>query len=109
MSEEKTYNGWANYATWRINLELWDDDSWIDGQTFDDVYALSEHIKDQTDEILTGYGEKGDGVTLDYARAFVSDVDFVEIAEHIAEDHPEILERTDEEIEEDNKETEPHA
>ena len=24
---DKTYNGWTNYATWRVNLE------WFDGQT----------------------------------------------------------------------------
>ena len=22
MTEEKSYNGWANYATWRIMLEI---------------------------------------------------------------------------------------
>ena len=22
---DKTYNGWSNYATWRINLEIFDD------------------------------------------------------------------------------------
>ena len=24
MRTDLTYNGWTNYATWRINLELWD-------------------------------------------------------------------------------------
>jgi hypothetical protein len=102
MSEN--YNGWANYATWRIKLELWDDDSWIDDleQSFEDKYALQEYIKDQTDEILTGFGEKEDGVALDYARAFVADVDFYEIADSLIDDHPELLRDSEngEEVEE---------
>ena len=27
-----TYNGWANYGTWLINLHWGDDDQWIDEQ-----------------------------------------------------------------------------
>ena len=29
MSTEKTYNGWTSYATWRVNLEICNDD--LDG------------------------------------------------------------------------------
>ena len=32
MNTNKTYNGWYNYATWRLNLEIFDgmeiDDAW---------------------------------------------------------------------------------
>jgi hypothetical protein len=37
---DKTYNGWTNYATWRINLEMFDgcnltDDGWQKLDKFD--------------------------------------------------------------------------
>lgn len=92
--EQEKYQGWTNYATWRINLELWDDDSWIkDFEPVAGIYELSEYLKDTTDEILTGYGEYNEGAALDYARAFVSEVNFYEIAEHIAEDYPQIIKK----------------
>lgn len=107
MSEEKTYNGWANYATWRIKLEMWDDGSFWEGQegNFEDIHALAESIKESTDDMLTNFGENDSGFAIDYARAFVSDVDFYEIAHSIAEDYPELLaERTDEEENDDSTE-----
>ena len=27
---DKTYNGWTNYATWRVNLEVFDGGDWKD-------------------------------------------------------------------------------
>jgi hypothetical protein len=86
--ETTRYNGWANYATWRINLEICDDiiASLIGEQTFDDVGSLADYLEESVDEVLTNYGEKEYGLTLDYARAFVSDVNFQEIAEHAADD-----------------------
>jgi hypothetical protein len=84
--EDSRYNGWANYATWRINLELCDDitSSLIGEQTFESVYALSEYLKDAVDDILSNYGET-EGLAVDYARAFVADVDWYEIAGHAEE------------------------
>ena len=81
------YNGWTNYATWRINLEIFDgtdleDMSW-DGKT---LPQLVEALKEYTDELLTTYsagGPCGEGLTLDYARAFVSQVNWYEIAQHL--------------------------
>jgi hypothetical protein len=91
--QDTRYNGWTNYATWRINLEICDDivSSMIGAQTFDDVESLADYLKESVDEVLTGYGETTEGLALDYARAFVSDVNFQEIAEHTADD----LVRTD--------------
>lgn len=85
-----TYNGWTNYATWRINLEIFDgvdleDMSW-DGMSLSE---LAEALQEYTDELLTTYsagGPCGEGLTLDYARAFVSQVNWHEIAQHLLDD-----------------------
>jgi hypothetical protein len=76
-------NGWTNYATWRVNLEIVDEyvSSILGEQTFSDVAELRDHLEEMVDDVLTNYGEIKDGLALEYARAFVADVDFHEIAE----------------------------
>ena len=49
MSDTK-YNGWTNYATWRVDLEVFDGVNPNDFFTWDDVYDLSKQIKDWADE-----------------------------------------------------------
>lgn len=69
----ETYNGWTNYATWRVALEYFDG--------FEPDYEMgAESCKDMVTEHLE---EQGRGTTLDYALAFVSDVNWKEIAEHL--------------------------
>lgn len=76
MTDEK-HNGWSNYATWRIKLEIFDDDRYEEEVT-------AEQLKEECDEIISGFGEiKEPSLALDYTRAFVSDVDWYEIAESI--------------------------
>jgi hypothetical protein len=87
------HNGWTNYATWRINLEIWADEDWDQaGITFASIGELATYLDDTTDEILTNYGEGESGLALDYARSFVSDVNWHELAEHYAEDFPGLIE-----------------
>jgi hypothetical protein len=95
---DKTYNGWTNYATWRINLEVLGDegDSYDAGQ-FESVDALADYLEDYLDEVLTGFGQVQEGLALDYARSFVSDVNYHEIAERMAEDYPHIIKGNEEE------------
>ena len=79
-----TYNGWANYATWRVNLEIFDGfDITDNGWDRLDYFDLMDACKDYVDEILDMDG-KG-GLAVDYARAFVSDVNWHEIAKHLRE------------------------
>ena len=71
------YNGWSNYATWRINLEL------LDGLEIDysmpaDLYEFAEYLKDYCEEIL--FSSYPQGLAMDYALAFMSDVDWRQIA-----------------------------
>lgn len=97
-NEDKTYNGWRNYATWRIQLELVDD--YINSMLVDEDGEIEEvtpsQLEDYVDECLTNFGEIENGIALDYARSFVSDVDWYELAEHandaIAEHNKELQE-----------------
>ena len=93
--EKQTYNGWTNYATWRVNLEMFDGMKPCDfGDGHDSAYELSESLKYYADEILCqgcGY----EGLVLDYARAFLSDVDWKEIAAHMIDDYPQETEEVD--------------
>ena len=74
----KEYNGWTNYATWRINLEI------IDGIEIDTIIC-AEYIKELVEDVVFSQYELGNGSHLveDYARAFVSEVNFYEIAQSI--------------------------
>lgn len=79
---DTTYNGWRNYATWRVNLEVFDgmDPREMGWQRLD-KYELGEALKDYANEVLEC--NAGEGLALDYARAFISDVDWFEIARHM--------------------------
>ena len=73
------YNGWTNYATWRINLEIFDNFD-IDGYS-DDAYDLSMQLKDYAEEVI--FGEQDGTLIASYAFAFISDVNWYEIAENL--------------------------
>ncbi len=88
--KDETYNGWSNYATWRVNLELFSDG--IDEEErYDGIPELAENLKERADEAITEYGGRNEGLAVDYARAFLEDVDWREIAESLAEDYPSII------------------
>jgi hypothetical protein len=89
--EKTTYNGWMNYATWRVNLEIFDS---MEPEDFDikdedlgsaDVYELAQAMKDYAEQMI----EQGsqDGLAKDYALAFLGDVNWYEIAEVWVEAH----------------------
>ena len=93
MKNTTEYNGWTNYQTWRINLEV------VDGMTLEDfgfdlhevdtdevadVESLAEAIESYVEEIVTN--GVPDGLALNLAQSFLSEVDWMEIAEHIISD-----------------------
>lgn len=79
------YNGWTNYATWRVNLEMFDGFE-ID-PTLYEPHELADYLKETAIQVIEdGCSDKG-GFALDYALAFMSDVNWYEIAEHILEDY----------------------
>lgn len=91
MTDTK-YNGWTNYATWRVNLEMFD--AW----NLADIWQLDEiDMKDVTDfklgEILQEYAETrmnedatSESLALSYALAFLSGVNWSEIAQRIIDE-----------------------
>ena len=73
------HNGWTNYATWRVNLEIIDGYDWYEHEHVDADY-VKELVEDAVFGSLVG---NGNGLVEDYANAFLSEVNYHEIAEHI--------------------------
>jgi hypothetical protein len=79
--EKQTYNGWTNYATWRVNLEIFDGLDLMDyGWHRLDEYDLGKALKDHAEELIEQTSDEG--LARDYALAFLQDVDWRDIAEH---------------------------
>jgi hypothetical protein len=73
--DEKGYNGWANYETWRVMLEM------FDGYDPDGQWMTRDAVEEMADELLTmDLPNPSSCLALDYARAFLSAVDWREIA-----------------------------
>ena len=90
--KDREYNGWANYETWRIQLEVFDGMELSD--FVDDVRHIEREDVDVRDiatlleEYVCSYLEEtGKGLVLNLAMSFISNVDFEEIARHMIEDH----------------------
>lgn len=83
QQQKKTYNGWTNYATWRISLEWFDNFNPDENET--DVYQLSKLLENYVTETLEEMTVQST-LVLDYALSFVSDVNWYEIAEHLIEE-----------------------
>lgn len=83
MSNE--YNGWTNYETWRVNLEIFDElDISDEIHMADDAHYLADYLKEMAEEIVFSecrYDERRPTSLMEnYARAFLSDVDWYQIA-----------------------------
>ena len=80
--KDRTYNGWTNYATWRINLEMFDSEP----QGFDldqESNDLGHDLKDYAEEYIIETSREG--LARDYALAFLSEVNWYEIAKNLKE------------------------
>ena len=90
MSDTK-YNGWTNYATWRVNLEMFDGANWNDYYigSFPEPYDLGLALKEHTQDLIYEAGGGEGNIAVDYALAFLSDVNWYEIAAHMIADNIE--------------------
>ena len=81
---DTAHNGWKNYATWRVNLEIFDGmtASDITGRRVNARSELAEACKEYVEEVLEQ--STSEGLALSYAMAFLQDVDWWEIADHLA-------------------------
>ena len=78
----KEYNGWSNYATWRVNLEILGDIQWVE----EEIEILSpEMLEEYVENIVFEQYSGHFGLMEDYARAFLANVDYREIYESIIE------------------------
>jgi hypothetical protein len=79
---DTTYNGWSNYATWRVMLEI------FDGYDSDGRELSHQECRDYVEEILEmEIPNPSRCLALDYARAFLSDVNWHEIADAVNENN----------------------
>jgi hypothetical protein len=86
LNMKETYNGWTNYETWRVNLEIFDSLTPADFWGFEEVkegdsYEFSKALKDYAEEIICEQSQQG--IAQDYALAFISNVDWYSIAKHM--------------------------
>ena len=86
---DNRYNGWTNYATWRVNLEIFDG---FDPREYFtapdegfDASELVDYLKEYADDIVNGDVPEG-LLAASYARAFLAEVNWYEIAEHMLEE-----------------------
>lgn len=70
--KQETYNGWTNYATWRVNLEMFDgfDDESMEA---DDYKLVAIENMESSCDISS--------LAFDYAMAFLDEVNWHEIAQ----------------------------
>jgi len=72
---QANYNGWSNYATWRVNLEMFDDldqDGWND--------SSADDCKEYAEMVIENEATES-SLSLGYAMAFLQDVNWQEIAD----------------------------
>jgi hypothetical protein len=74
------YNGWTNYATWRVHLEIFDGATASDYGTWEPSDLVAD-LKDYVEQAIVLTSEAG--IARDYAMAFISDVNWYEIADHL--------------------------
>ena len=76
----ETYNGWTNFETWKVNLEI------LHGLTANDIWGEKcqpSWVANYVNEIVR---EGVEGFALSCVDAVLSQVNWNEIAEHLNED-----------------------
>ena len=86
INKVNDYNGWTNYATWRVNLEILGDIQWVE----EEIEILNEEMLEEYVEnaVFENNGISGHlGLMEDYARAFLANVNYREIYKSIKLDY----------------------
>lgn len=85
MMTDGKYNGWTNYATWRVRLEMFDG---YDGASENDLdaYDLGQDLRSMAHDTIC---EQSEGLAQGYALAFLDEVNWYEIAAAMIEDYRE--------------------
>jgi hypothetical protein len=88
MSTDTKYNGWTNYATWRVNLEIFDGfdpSDYFSAFDPENVSDFANALQEYAEQVLFECATV-EGLAADYARAFLAEVNWYEIAEHMIVD-----------------------
>jgi hypothetical protein len=87
--QNNTYNGWTNYETWRVNLEIFDGLSPRDiaGDGYDTPSELAPTLQAYAEDLI--FIDCNEGLARNYAVAFMSEVNWNEVAEHLIENYIE--------------------
>lgn len=94
--QDQTYNGWTNYATWRVNLEVFDGLNLRDHMDeIPDTYQVGQWAQEYAEELLDSAMREPVGIRSrmltpcdivdGWARAFLQNVDWHSIARHLIE------------------------
>jgi len=86
------YNGYTNYATWRVNLEIVDQMD-IEFAVEDDLRFDADMVKEWVEYAVFG-NESQNGFMFDYADAFLSEVNYYELANILNEEIEERINYT---------------
>ena len=83
----QSYNGWSNYATWRVNLEIFDGLSPLEitGRALPAVSELREILQEMAEQHIKD--TSSEGLARDYAMAFLAEVNYWEIANQMLVDY----------------------
>jgi hypothetical protein len=87
MTDTK-YNGWTNYATWRVNLEWFDGLSCYDltgAKSFEDPAEFCNILQSYVESVMADDVEES-SIAYQYALAFIADVNWYELAQHLLEE-----------------------
>jgi hypothetical protein len=78
-------NGWTNYATWKVNLEAFDGLTLEDlgFESIPDQYVLADTLRSYAEGLVDL--ENISSLARDWAKAFLSDVDYAQIAQNMLE------------------------
>ena len=92
--DNREYNGWTNYATWRVNLEIFDGMTarGLTGKHVNSPAEVAEAAEAHVDYILN---VTSSNLALGYALAFIADVNWQEIADSLMVDEDEDTDEDD--------------
>lgn len=77
--DTKKYNGWTNYATWKVSLEMGITDK-------EDLAGWdAEELKDYVIDILYEENDSAKSLCRDFAFSFIQDVNWQELSDHLRE------------------------
>jgi len=86
------YNGYTNYATWRVNLEIVEQMD-IEFAVEEDLRFDADMVKEWVEYAVFG-NESQNGFMFDYADAFLSEVNYYELANILNEEIEERINYT---------------